>query len=139
MYKPPTPEMLAYLDFSVSTTGILAGVKVCRCPFKVSSVHSRGSSLNAKMPSFTLSMCSSVSSLIRVFVSRLCFRCLTLPPVPCVAPLNSSVNSTPHGRSPSVWTPTAAWVLPSGACAGKLEAQNKFILGKIEACFVIRV
>lgn len=28
MYKPPTPEMLAYLDFSVSTTGILAGVKV---------------------------------------------------------------------------------------------------------------
>lgn len=31
MYKPPTPEMLAYLDFSVSTTGILAGVKVRRC------------------------------------------------------------------------------------------------------------
>lgn len=29
IYKPPTPEMLAYLDFSVSTTGILAGVKVC--------------------------------------------------------------------------------------------------------------
>lgn len=28
IYKPPTPEMLAYLDFSVSTTGILAGVKV---------------------------------------------------------------------------------------------------------------
>uniref|UniRef100_A0A3Q2P726 Disco interacting A n=1 Tax=Fundulus heteroclitus TaxID=8078 RepID=A0A3Q2P726_FUNHE len=27
-YKPPTPEMLAYLDFSVSTTGILAGVKM---------------------------------------------------------------------------------------------------------------
>ena len=26
---PPTPEMLAYLDFSVSTTGMLAGVKVC--------------------------------------------------------------------------------------------------------------
>ncbi|KAF3843036.1 hypothetical protein F7725_001885 [Dissostichus mawsoni] len=26
MYKPPTPEMLAYLDFSVSTTGILAGM-----------------------------------------------------------------------------------------------------------------
>ena len=25
---PPTPEMLAYLDFSVSTTGMLAGVKV---------------------------------------------------------------------------------------------------------------
>lgn len=28
IYKPPSPEMLAYLDFSVSTTGILAGVKV---------------------------------------------------------------------------------------------------------------
>lgn len=32
MYKPPTPEMLAYLDFSVSTTGILAGVKVRAAP-----------------------------------------------------------------------------------------------------------
>ncbi|KAM9485890.1 disco-interacting protein 2 homolog A isoform 4-T4 [Salvelinus alpinus] len=28
VYKPPTPEMLAYLDFSVSTMGILAGVKM---------------------------------------------------------------------------------------------------------------
>uniref|UniRef100_A0A671R5A8 Disco-interacting protein 2 homolog A-like n=1 Tax=Sinocyclocheilus anshuiensis TaxID=1608454 RepID=A0A671R5A8_9TELE len=28
IYKPPTHEMLAYLDFSVSTTGILAGVKM---------------------------------------------------------------------------------------------------------------
>lgn len=27
-YRAPTPEMLAYLDFSVSTTGMLAGVKV---------------------------------------------------------------------------------------------------------------
>uniref|UniRef100_A0A8D2NHF6 Disco interacting B n=1 Tax=Zonotrichia albicollis TaxID=44394 RepID=A0A8D2NHF6_ZONAL len=27
IYKPPTPEMLAYLDFSVSTTGMLTGVK----------------------------------------------------------------------------------------------------------------
>ncbi|KTF85644.1 hypothetical protein cypCar_00023284 [Cyprinus carpio] len=32
IYKPPTPEMLAYLDFSVSTTGILAGVKVLSNP-----------------------------------------------------------------------------------------------------------
>lgn len=30
MYKPPTAEMIAYLDFSVSTTGMLTGVKV-RC------------------------------------------------------------------------------------------------------------
>uniref|UniRef100_A0A8C7L8F1 Disco-interacting protein 2 homolog Ba n=1 Tax=Oncorhynchus kisutch TaxID=8019 RepID=A0A8C7L8F1_ONCKI len=28
LYKPPTAEMLAYLDFSVSTTGMLTGVKV---------------------------------------------------------------------------------------------------------------
>nr|XP_055071560.1 disco-interacting protein 2 homolog A isoform X2 [Misgurnus anguillicaudatus] len=28
IYKPPNPETLAYLDFSVSTTGILAGVKM---------------------------------------------------------------------------------------------------------------
>ncbi|KAB0389522.1 hypothetical protein E2I00_003648, partial [Balaenoptera physalus] len=28
LYKPPTPEMLAYLDFSVSTTGMLTGVKM---------------------------------------------------------------------------------------------------------------
>ncbi|CAB1330183.1 unnamed protein product, partial [Coregonus sp. 'balchen'] len=27
LYKPPTAEMLAYLDFSVSTTGMLTGVK----------------------------------------------------------------------------------------------------------------
>ncbi|XP_052229849.1 disco-interacting protein 2-like isoform X3 [Dreissena polymorpha] len=39
VYKAPTPEMLCYLDFSVSTTGMLAGVKMshaaatalCRC------------------------------------------------------------------------------------------------------------
>lgn len=36
IYKPPTPELLAYLDFSVSTTGILAGVKV-------SSIHHKAS------------------------------------------------------------------------------------------------
>ena len=28
IYKAPTPEMMCYLDFSVSTTGMLAGVKV---------------------------------------------------------------------------------------------------------------
>ena len=27
-YRAPTPEMIAYLDFSVSTTGMLSGVKV---------------------------------------------------------------------------------------------------------------
>ncbi|CAG0885580.1 unnamed protein product [Cyprideis torosa] len=28
MYRAPTPEMLAFLDFSVSTTGMLAGIKI---------------------------------------------------------------------------------------------------------------
>lgn len=28
IYRAPTPEMICYLDFSVSTTGMLAGVKV---------------------------------------------------------------------------------------------------------------
>ena len=28
VYRAPTPEMLCYLDFSVSTTGMLAGIKV---------------------------------------------------------------------------------------------------------------
>ena len=27
-YNPPTAELLAYVDFSVSTTGVLTGVKV---------------------------------------------------------------------------------------------------------------
>lgn len=31
IYKPSNPETLAYLDFSVSTTGMLAGVKVGTC------------------------------------------------------------------------------------------------------------
>lgn len=39
MYKPPTPEMLAYLDFSVSTTGILAGVKVSRRQCTFQQIH----------------------------------------------------------------------------------------------------
>lgn len=29
VYMPPSTEMLCYLDFSVSTTGMLAGIKVC--------------------------------------------------------------------------------------------------------------
>ena len=28
MYRAPTAELLAYLDFSVSTTGMLAGIKM---------------------------------------------------------------------------------------------------------------
>lgn len=30
VYRAPTPEMICYLDFSVSTTGMLAGVKVIK-------------------------------------------------------------------------------------------------------------
>jgi hypothetical protein len=32
IYRAPTPEMMCYLDFSVSTTGMLAGVKVTDLP-----------------------------------------------------------------------------------------------------------
>lgn len=39
LYKPPTPEMLAYLDFSVSTTGMLTGVKVNNSNYVYSSLH----------------------------------------------------------------------------------------------------
>jgi len=28
-YKPPTAELLAYLDFSVTNSGTLVGIKVC--------------------------------------------------------------------------------------------------------------
>ena len=31
IYKPPTPEMIAYLDFSVNSNGLLTGVKVSEC------------------------------------------------------------------------------------------------------------
>ena len=31
VYRAPTPEMICYLDFSVSTTGMLAGIKVLTC------------------------------------------------------------------------------------------------------------
>lgn len=27
-YRPPTPELLAYIDFSITTAGTLAGIKV---------------------------------------------------------------------------------------------------------------
>lgn len=33
IYRAPTPEMIAYLDFSVSTTGMLAGIKVIKNSF----------------------------------------------------------------------------------------------------------
>ncbi|RXN03839.1 disco-interacting 2 -like protein [Labeo rohita] len=40
IYKPPTAEMLAYLDFSVSTTGMLTGVKASLfCKNNVYSGH----------------------------------------------------------------------------------------------------
>ena len=31
VYRAPTPEMVCFLDFSVSTTGMLAGVKASAC------------------------------------------------------------------------------------------------------------
>ncbi len=48
-------------------------------------------------------------------------RCPMLPPVPCVALLSCSVSCTPLDRSPSVWTHTVAWALPSGVSAGERQ------------------
>lgn len=48
-----------------------------------------------------------------------CRRCPMLPPVPCVALLSCSVSCTHLDRSPSAWTPTVAWALPSGVSAGE--------------------
>lgn len=41
IYKPPTAEMIAYLDFSVSTTGMLTGVKVKPLNSSSQSKHER--------------------------------------------------------------------------------------------------
>lgn len=41
IYRAPTPEMIAYLDFSVSTTGMLAGIKVILSYlFQICTFHS---------------------------------------------------------------------------------------------------
>lgn len=44
IFRPPSPDVLAYLDFSVSTTGILAGVKVGphECPLAAVSCDLKG-------------------------------------------------------------------------------------------------
>ena len=39
-YRAPTAEMIAYLDFSVSTTGMLSGVKVRAQLYHLSHVRS---------------------------------------------------------------------------------------------------
>ena len=46
VYRAPTPEMLCYLDFSVSTTGMLAGIKVTTCP----TMHFLQQTLAPKLP-----------------------------------------------------------------------------------------
>ncbi len=78
-YKPPTPELIAYLDFSVSTTGVLSGVKVWQqnlftvlysmCMFRVSkkimvTIH-RACFLSHKI--FTPSMQRVVMILAQLF------------------------------------------------------------------------
>ena len=50
-YRAPTPEMIAYLDFSVSTTGMLSGVKVrpvIHCDFQVKNSEENGKFHSAK-------------------------------------------------------------------------------------------
>lgn len=61
----------------------------------------------------------------------LCCRCPTLLSVACAGPSSSSVSSTPPGRLPFVWTPTAGWDLCSGAFAGRIlwGERGKLTLG----------
>ncbi|KAK1788671.1 hypothetical protein P4O66_002490 [Electrophorus voltai] len=65
MYKPPTPETLAYLDFSVSTTGILAGVKVACPPAWFTMSHAA-----------TTALCRSVKLQCELYPSRQIAICL---------------------------------------------------------------
>ena len=54
-YRPPTPEMLAYLDFSVSTTGVLAGIKMSHA---AATNLCRSLKLSCELyPSRTLGLC----------------------------------------------------------------------------------
>jgi acyl-CoA synthetase (AMP-forming)/AMP-acid ligase II len=37
-FRPQSPDRLCYLDFSVSTTGMLAGVRVCSDPHQIAKL-----------------------------------------------------------------------------------------------------
>ena len=59
IYKPPTAEMIAYLDFSVSTTGMLTGVKVRhnRFTFKYCCVPSCRKAMQTKTTLYHTANC----------------------------------------------------------------------------------
>ena len=66
-YRAPTPEMIAYIDFSVSTTGMLSGVKVLllrhallSCYFSPWQTHSNMSGL-ADVRIFNCKLCYNKS------------------------------------------------------------------------------
>ena len=79
-YKVPTPELIAYLDFSVSTTGVLSGIKVGRacvegesvCEPCVSEAHRPSSSpLLPQVSHASLrSLCRSLKYSSELFASR---------------------------------------------------------------------
>lgn len=52
LYKPTNPDGLAYLDFSVSTTGMLAGVQVSSAliPFPRTHTHTNSSHTHTRFP-----------------------------------------------------------------------------------------
>ena len=97
VYRPPTAEMLAYVDFSVTTSGILFGIKVSQPD-----------------PSLGKKRTSNFQSIQRLLACR----CLTCPPANCVVPSSCSVNSIP--RVPSLFASihTAVSALFYGALAG---------------------
>lgn len=107
IYKPPTPEMLAYLDFSVSTTGMLTGVKAWLFSFWLR---------NNIVWRVWVEKCILKS----VFLS---FRYLTHQSVLYVGLSNCSVSCTLPDRLPSAWTRTVAWDLCCGVCLGSINEQ----------------
>ena len=99
-YKPPTPELIAYLDFSVSTTGVLSGVKVSTNPVDCCTI------INFLCLSYTL-------------------RCHTLLSWGCAEHTNTSVSSTLLEKWQSVWILTLDWDFSFGDSQGK--SQHSYI------------
>ncbi len=120
LYKPCDPDSLAYLDFSVSTTGMLAGVKVWL--IIVTNIFMCGLWIIVLLLMITFLNYNwwlkngkkKQSFLFSLFL----WRCLTMQPVPCVALLNCSVSCIPLVRWPCVSTRTVALVSSCGVSAG---------------------
>lgn len=122
IYKPPTAEMLAYLDFSVSTTGMLTGVKarLVSFPFKSSCGLIRvGLVTGRSQVQFSIFFGQVLNSWLCVS-----FRYLTQQSMLYVDPSNCNVSCIPPDKLPSAWTPTVAWASCCGVCQGSTHSQR---------------